>query len=123
MIIVLYNATQQGNNVFIKEWDYNYGIRGEAMNTFEELFKEYIGEDLKLIKMKQIIYDTYVIENITINDLQAYSDRFKERATEIKRYKNDKRITEASDDARWFFRHNFNMDKIFLPVDIDMLSF
>ncbi len=123
MIIVLYNATQQGNNVFIKEWDYNYGIRGEAMNTFEELFKEYIGEDLKLIKMKQIIYDTYVIENITINDLQAYSDRFKERATEIKRYKNDKRITEASDDVRWFFRHNFNMDKIFLPVDIDMLSF
>jgi hypothetical protein len=123
MIIVLYNATQQGNNVFIKEWDYNYGIRGEAMNTFEELFKEYIGEDLKLIKMKQIIYDTYVIENITINDLQAYSDRFKEKATEIKRYKNDKRITEASDDVRWFFRHNFNMDKIFLPVDIDMLSF
>lgn len=123
MIVVLYNATQQGNNVFIKEWDYNYGIRGEAMNTFEELFKEYIGEDLKLIKMKQIIYDTYVIENITINDLQAYSDRFKERATEIKRYKNDKRITEASDDVRWFFRHNFNMDKIFLPVDIDMLSF
>lgn len=123
MIIVLYNATQQGNNVFIKEWDYNYGIRGEAMNTFEELFKEYIGEDLKLIKMKQIIYDTYVIENITINDLQAYSDRFKERATEIKRYKNDKRITEASDDVRWFFRHNFNMDKIFLPVDINMLSF
>ena len=123
MIIVLYNATQQGNNVFIKEWDYNYGIRGEAMNTFEELFKEYLGEDLKLIKMKQIIYDTYVIENMTINDLQAYSDRFKERATEIKRYKNDKRITEASDDVRWFFRHNFNMDKIFLPVDIDMLSF
>ena len=64
MIIVLYNATQQGNNVFIKEWDYNYGIRGEAMNTFEELFKEYIGEDLKLIKMKQIIYE---ITNIPHN--------------------------------------------------------
>ena len=85
MIIVLYNATQQGTNVFIKEWDYNYGIRGKAMNTFEELFKEYIGEDLKLIKMKQIIYNTYVIENMTINDLQAYSDKLKERATEIKK--------------------------------------
>lgn len=122
MIIVLYNATQQGNNVFIKEWDYNYGIRGEAMNTFEELFKEYIGEDLKLIKMKQIIYDTYVIENITINDLQAYSDRFKERATEIKRYKNDKRITKTRGDVSWFFKYDFDMDKILLPVDIDMLS-
>lgn len=122
MIIVLYNATQQGNNVFIKEWDYNYGIRGEAMNTFEELFKEYIGEDLKLIKMKQIIYDTYVIENITINDLQAYSDRFKERATEIKKYKNDKRITKTRGDVSWFFKYDFDMDKILLPVDIDMLS-
>lgn len=122
MIIVLYNATQQGNNVFIKEWDYNYGIRGEAMNTFEELFKEYIGEDLKLIKMKQIIYNTYVIENMTINDLQAYSDKFKERATEIKKYKNDKRITKTRGDVSWFFKYNFDMDKILLPVDIDMLS-
>nr|DAQ39467.1 MAG TPA: hypothetical protein [Caudoviricetes sp.] len=122
MIIVLYNATQQGNNVFIKEWDYNYGIRGEAMNTFEELFKEYIGEDLKLIKMKQIIYNTYVIENMTINDLQAYSDKFKERATEIKKYKNDKRITKTRGDVSWFFKYDFDMDKILLPVDIDMLS-
>lgn len=122
MIIVLYNATQQGNNVFIKEWDYNYGIRGEAMNTFEELFKEYIGEDLKLIKMKQIIYNTYVIENMTINDLQAYFDKFKERATEIKKYKNDKRITKIRGDVSWFFKYDFDMDKILLPVDIDMLS-
>lgn len=122
MIIVLYNATQQGNNVFIKEWDYNYGIRGEAMNTFEELFKEYIGEDLKLIKMKQIIYNTYVIENMTINDLQAYSDKFKERATEIKKYKNDKRITKTRGDVSWFFKYDFDVDKILLPVDIDMLS-
>lgn len=122
MIIVLYNATQQGNNVFIKEWDYNYGIRGEAMNTFEELFKEYIGEDLKLIKMKQIIYNTYVIENMTINGLQAYSDKFKERATEIKKYKNDKRITKTRGDVSWFFKYDFDMDKILLPVDIDMLS-
>lgn len=122
MIIVLYNATQQGNNVFIKEWDYNYGIRGEAMNTFEELFKEYIGEDLKLIKMKQIIYNTYVIENMTINDLQAYSDKFKERATEIKKYKNDKRITKTRGDVSWFFKYDFDIDKILLPVDIDMLS-
>lgn len=122
MIIVLYNATQQGNNVFIKEWDYNYGIRGEAMNTFEELFKEYTGEDLKLIKMKQIIYNTYVIENMTINDLQAYSDKFKERATEIKKYKNDKRITKTRGDVSWFFKYDFDMDKILLPVDIDMLS-
>lgn len=122
MIIVLYNATQQGNNVFIKEWDYNYGIRGEAMNTFEELFKEYIGEDLKLIKMKQIIYNTYVIENMTINDLQAYSDKFKERATEIKKYKNDKRITKTRGDVSWFFKYDFDMDKILLPVDINMLS-
>lgn len=122
MIIVLYNATQQGNNIFIKEWDYNYGIRGEAMNTFEELFKEYIGEDLKLIKMKQIIYNTYVIENMTINDLQAYSDKFKERATEIKKYKNDKRITKTRGDVSWFFKYDFDMDKILLPVDIDMLS-
>lgn len=123
MIIVLYNATQQGNNVFIKEWDYNYGIRGEAMNTFEELFKEYIGEDLKLIKMKQLIYDTYVIENITINDLQAYSDKLKERVTEIKKYKNDKRITKTRGDVSWFFKYDFDMNKILLPVDIDMLSF
>lgn len=122
MIIVLYNATQQGNNVFIKEWDYNYGIRGEAMNTFEELFKEYIGEDLKLIKIKQIIYNTYVIENMTINDLQAYSDKFKERATEIKKYKNDKRITKTRGDVSWFFKYDFDMDKILLPVDINMLS-
>jgi hypothetical protein len=122
MIVVLYTATQQGNNVFIKEWDYNYGIRGEAMNTFEELFKEYIGEDLKLIKMKQIIYNTYVIENMTINDLQAYSDKFKERATEIKKYKNDKRITKTRGDVSWFFKYDFDMDKILLPVDIDMLS-
>lgn len=122
MIIILYNATQQGNNIFIKEWDYNYGIRGEAMNTFEELFKEYIGEDLKLIKIKQIIYNTYVIENMTINDLQAYSDKFKERATEIKKYKNDKRITKTRGDVSWFFKYDFDMDKILLPVDIDMLS-
>ena len=122
MIVVLYNATQQGNNVFIKEWDYNYGILGESMNTFEELFKEYIGEDLKLIKMKQIIYNTYVIENMTINDLQAYSDKFKERATEIKKYKNDKRITKTRGDVSWFFKYDFDMDKILLPVDIDMLS-
>lgn len=122
MIIVLYNATQQGNSVFIKEWDYNYGIRGKAMNTFEKLFKEYIGEDLKLIKMKQIIYNTYVIENMTINDLQAYSDKLKERATEIKKYKNDKRITKSRGDVNWFFRYDFDMDKILLPVDIDILS-
>lgn len=123
MIIILYNATQQGNDVLIREWDYNYGIQGEAINTFEELFKEYIGEDLELIKMKQITYDTYVIKNMTINDLQAYSDKFKERATEIKKYKNDKRITEIRGNIRWFFRYDFDMDKIFLSVDIDMLSF
>ena len=123
MIIILYNATQQGNDVLIREWDYNYGIQGEAINTFEELFKEYIGEDLKLIKMKQITYDTYVIKNMTINDLQAYSDKFKEKATEIKKYKNDKRITETRGNVRWFFRYDFDMDKIFLSVDIDMLSF
>lgn len=92
------------------------------MNTFEELFKEYIGEDLKLIKMKQIIYNTYVIENMTINDLQAYSDKFKERATEIKKYKNDKRITKTRGDVSWFFKYDFDMDKMLLPVDIDMLS-
>ena len=123
MIIILYNATQQGNDVLIKEWDYNYGILVTEINTFKELFKGYIGEDLKLIKMKQITYDTYVIKNMTINDLQAYSDKFKERATEIKKYKNDKRITGARGDVRWFFRYDFDMDKIFLPVDIDMLSF
>ena len=123
MIIILYDVTQQGNDILIKEWDYNYGIRGKATNTFNELFKEYIGENLELIKMKQITYDTYIIKNMTINDLQAHSDKFKERAAEIKKYKNDKRITEKRGNVSWFFKYNFDMDKTFLSVDIDMLSF
>lgn len=123
MIIILYNATQQGNDVLIREWDYNYGIQGKAMDTFKELFKEYIGEDLKLIKMKQTTYDTYIIKNMTINDLQTHSDKFKERAAEIKKYKNDKRITEMRSSIRLFFKYSFDIDKIFLSVDIDMLSF
>lgn len=123
MVIILYDIHVQGNDILIKEWDYNYGIQGGATNTFEELFKEYIGENLKLIKMKQITYDTYIIKNMTINDLQAHSDKFKKKAEEIKKYKNDKRITEIRSGVRWFFKYNFDMDKVFLPVDIDMLSF
>ena len=122
MIIVLSDIHVRGNDILIKEWDYNYVLRGEGTNILKKLFKEYLGEDLKLIKMKQIIYDTYVIENMTINDLQAYSDKFKERATEIKKYKNDKRITKTRGDVSWFFKYDFDMDKILLPVDIDMLS-
>ena len=122
MIIVLSDIHVRGNDILIKEWDYNYVLRGEGTNILKKLFKEYLGEDLKLIKMKQIIYDTYVIENMTINDLQAYFDKFKERATEIKKYKNDKRITKTRGDVSWFFKYDFDMDKILLPVDIDMLS-
>ena len=123
MVIILYDIHVQGNDILIKEWDYNYGIQGGATNTFGELFKEDIGENLKLIKMKQITYDTYIIKNMTINDLQAHSDKFKKKAEEIKKYKNDKRITEIRSGVRWFFKYNFDMDKVFLPVDIDMLSF
>lgn len=85
MIIILSDIHVQGNDVLIKEWDYNYVLRGEGTNALEKLFKEYIGEDLKLIKMKQIIYDTYVIESMTINDLRVYFDKFKEKLIEIKK--------------------------------------
>lgn len=122
MIIVLSDIHVRGNDILIKEWDYNYVLRGEGTNILKKLFKEYLGEDLKLIKMKQIIYDTYVIENMTINDLQAYFDKFKEKLIEIKKYKNDKRITETKNGVYWFFRYGFDLDKILLPVDIDMLS-
>lgn len=121
MIIILYDIHVRGNDILIKEWDYNYGIRGKAMNTFEELFKEYIGEDLELIKMKQITYDTYIIENMTINDLQVYSDKLKEKTIEIKKYKKDKRVTQKRGDIGLFFNY-VDMDKVFLPVDIDRLS-
>ena len=121
MIIILYSAIQQGNDVLIGEWDYNYGIRGKAMNIFKKLFKEYTGEDLKLIKMKQVTYSKYIIKNMTINDLQMYSDKFKEKAIEIKKYKKDKRVTQKRGDVGLFFRY-VDMDKIFLPVDIDMLN-
>lgn len=73
--------------------------------------------------MKQIIYDTYVIENMTINDLQAYFDKFKEKLIEIKKYKNDKRITETKNGVYWLFERDFDIGKMLLPVDIDMLSF
>ena len=118
MIIVLYGVHVQGNDILIKEWDYNYAIRDGAINIFKELFKEYIGEDLELIKMKQITYDKYIIRNMTINDLQVYSDKLKEKAIEIKKYKNDKRVTETRGDVGGFFRY-VDMDKVFLPVDID----
>lgn len=123
MIIVLSDIHVRGNDILIKEWDYNYVLRGEGTNILKKLFKEYLGEDLKLIKMKQIIYDTYVIENMTINDLQAYFDKFKEKLIEIKKYKNDKRITETKNGVYWLFERDFDIGKIFLPVDIDMLSF
>lgn len=121
MIIVLYDIHVRGNDILIKEWDYNHIIRDEAINVFEELLKEYIGEDLELIKMKQITYDTYIIKNMTINDLQTYSDKLKERTTEIKKYKNDKRATTTRGDVGRFFSY-VDMDKVFLPVDIDRLS-
>lgn len=123
MIIILSDIHVRGNDVLIKEWDYNYALRGEGMNVLEKLFKEYLGEDLKLIKMKQIIYDTYVIENMTINDLRAYFDKFKEKLIEIKKYKNDKRITETKNGVYWLFERDFDIGKMLLPVDIDMLSF
>lgn len=123
MIIVLSDIHVRGNDILIKEWDYNYVLRGEGTNILKKLFKEYLGEDLKLIKMKQIIYDTYVIENMTINDLQAYFDKFKEKLIEIKKYKNDKRITETKNGAYWLFERDFDIGKMLLPVDIDMLSF
>ncbi len=85
MVIILSDIHVRGNDILIKEWDYNYVMRGEGTNILKKLFKEYLGEDLKLIKMKQIIYDTYVIENMTINDLRAYFDKFKEKITEIKK--------------------------------------
>lgn len=123
MIIILSDIHVRGNDVLIKEWDYNYVLLGEGMNVLEKLFKEYLGEDLKLIKMKQIIYDTYVIENMTINDLRAYFDKFKEKLIEIKKYKNDKRITETKNGVYWLFERDFDIGKMLLPVDIDMLSF
>lgn len=123
MIIILSDIHVRGNDVLIKEWDYNCVMRDEGMNVLEKLFKEYIGEDLKLIKMKQIIYDTYVIENMTINDLRAYFDKFKEKLIEIKKYKNDKRITETKNGVYWLFERDFDIGKMLLPVDIDMLSF
>lgn len=123
MIIVLSDIHVRGNDVLIKEWDYNCVMRGEGTNILKKLFKEYLGEDLKLIKMKQIIYDTYVIENMTINDLQAYFDKFKEKLIEIKKYKNDKRITETKNGVYWLFERDFDIGKMLLPVDIDMLSF
>ena len=123
MIIILSDIHVRGNDILIKEWDYNYVVRNEGTNALERLFKEYLGEDLKLIKMKQIIYDTYVIENMTINDLQAYFDKFKEKLIEIKKYKNDKRITETKNGLYWLFERDFNIGKMLLPVDIDMLSF
>lgn len=123
MIIILSDIHVQGNDVLIKEWDYNYVLRGEGTNALEKLFKEYIGEDLKLIKMKQIIYDTYVIESMTINDLRVYFDKFKEKLIEIKKYKNDKRITETKNGVYWLFERDFDIGKMLLPVDIDMLSF
>ena len=122
MVIILSDIHVRGNNILIKEWDYNYVMRGEGTNILKKLFKEYLGEDLELIKMKQIIYDTYVIENMTINDLRAYFDKFKEKITEIKKYKNDKRITETKNGVYWFFERDFNIGKMLLPVDIDMLS-
>lgn len=122
MIIVLSDIHVRGNDILIKEWDYNYVLRGEGTNILKKLFKEYLGEDLKLIKMKQIIYDTYVIENMTINDLQAYFDKFKEKLIEIKKYKNDKRITETKNGVYWLFERDFDIGKMLLPVDIDMLS-
>ena len=61
MVIILSDIHVRGNDILIKEWDYNCVMRGEGMNVLEKLFKEYLGEDLELIKMKQIIYDTYVI--------------------------------------------------------------
>lgn len=123
MIIVLSDIHVRGNDILIKEWDYNYVLRGEGTNILKKLFKEYLGEDLKLIKMKQIIYDTYVIENMIINDLQAYFDKFKEKLIEIKKYKNDKRITETKNGVYWLFERDFDIGKMLLPVDIDMLSF
>ena len=123
MVIILSDIHVRGNDILIKEWDYNCVMRGEGMNVLEKLFKEYLGEDLELIKMKQIIYDTYVIENMTINDLRAYFDKFKEKITEIKKYRNDKRITETKNGVYWFFERDFNIGKMLLPVDIDMLSF
>lgn len=123
MIIILSDIHVRGNDVLIKEWDYNCIMRCEGMNVLEKLFKEYIGEDLKLIKMKQIIYDTYVIESMTINDLRAYFDKFKEKLIEIKKYKNDKRITETKNGVYWLFERDFDIGKMLLPVDIDMLSF
>ena len=123
MIIVLSDIHVRGNDILIKEWDYNYVLRGEGTNILKKLFKEYLGEDLKLIKMKQIIYNTYVIENMTINDLQAYFDKFKEKLIEIKKYKNDKRITETKNGVYWLFERDFDIGKMLLPVDIDMLSF
>ncbi len=123
MVIILSDIHVRGNDILIKEWDYNYVMRGEGTNILKKLFKEYLGEDLKLIKMKQIIYDTYVIENMIINDLRAYFDKFKEKITEIKKYKNDKRITETKNGVYWFFERDFNIGKMLLPVDIDMLSF
>lgn len=122
MVIILSDIHVRGNDILIKEWDYNYVMRGEGTNILKKLFKEYLGEDLELIKMKQIIYDTYVIENMTINDLRAYFDKFKEKITEIKKYKNDKRITETKNGVYWFFERDFNIGKMLLPVDIDMLS-
>lgn len=123
MIIILSDIHVRGNDILIKEWDYNYVLRGEGTNILKKLFKEYLGEDLKLIKMKQIIYNTYVIENMTINDLQAYFDKFKEKLIEIKKYKNDKRITETRNGVYWLFERDFDIGKMLLPVDIDMLSF
>ncbi len=123
MIIILSDIHVRGNDILIKEWDYNYVLRDEGMNVLEKLFKEYLGEDLRLIKMKQIIYDTYVIENMTINDLRAYFDKFKEKLIEIKKYKNDKRITETKNGVYWLFERDFDIGKMLLPVDIDMLSF
>lgn len=122
MVIILSDIHVRGNDILIKEWDYNYVMRGEGTNILKKLFKEYLGEDLELIKMKQIIYDTYVIENMTINDLRAYFDKFKEKITEIKKYRNDKRITETKNGVYWFFERDFNIGKMLLPVDIDMLS-
>ncbi len=118
MIIVIHEATQYEIGLIIKEWNYDYLLNYDTNKKIEELYKNYIGENISLIKMRKVNDDTYIIEGKKEKDICIYSNEFKKNIKEIFNYKNDKRINNKF-ERNLRFRY-YLKEGLILPVEFTL---
>lgn len=116
MIIAINKMDEYGNIIITSDWVFSCAMVGEIEEKFKVLYKEYIGRDLKYIDMHGKDYETYMILNKSVYNLNVYSDNLKEDLKEIRKHEMDKRIMEAN--VRSFIDYYLSTNLVSVSINI-----